>query len=384
MKQLIYIFFFLISSLGVAQVSFTATSNKNRIDVKDTLRLEFKINQYGHDFKPPNLEKFQIINGPNKLFSQKWINGEEKVGFTYEYYVKPISKGRIVIESATIKYLEEIYETKSIKIRVSDVTDLYPTDFASRLETIKLVADVTSTNVYLNEPIVLEYKMYIHDSLSIYKDNIISEPKFPDFIVEKLTFDKKIKDDTCNEKKCRSLIIGRVVIYPKKEGELIIEPLKFDLGINFKLTKIDSLKMSEYGYVQKIVSSDSITIVVNSIPVNGKPDGFYNAIGNFNLESEISKSTVGLNDEFVVNIKLKGTGNLNQILLPELPIPSGLKLIRKESNNEVMKNHIFDKYIISSSIKGEFEIPSIKFSYFDPVQKKYFNLATEKKVILVD
>jgi hypothetical protein len=102
MKNLIYIVIFLVSSLSLAQVDFTAEASRDKIAINERLRIEFKMNVDGDNFTPPNFIGFQVVAGPSQSVSQSWINGVSNMSKSYTYVLKPNKTGKLTIQQAVM------------------------------------------------------------------------------------------------------------------------------------------------------------------------------------------------------------------------------------------------------------------------------------------
>jgi hypothetical protein len=89
-----------------------------------------------------------------------------------------------------------------------------------------LIADISKTNPYVNEPITVVYKLYFSNNIGI---NNLSEvkPKYNDFGVKTLILKNWLPECL----KARIIVISylKAVLYPQKSGKLTIEPLSMDV-----------------------------------------------------------------------------------------------------------------------------------------------------------
>src|SRR6478736_3489195 len=152
-----YLLLLLISFQGLwAQVQFEAKVSKNTLGLNERLRVDFTINADGDNFTPPSFDGFRIVGGPFQQMSQQWINGRGSFSKTYSYILLPAQKGNLSIKQATIEYNDQVFKTSPIKITVTNAVEAprEPGDNSvTAEEAIHLVAEISNTNPYINEPI---------------------------------------------------------------------------------------------------------------------------------------------------------------------------------------------------------------------------------------
>ena len=159
MKRILLLLFLIAQSLS-AQVQFEAKVSKNTLGINERLRIEFNMNADGDNFVAPNFEAsgFRVIGGPSQSVSQSWINGKSSFNKSYIYILLPTQKGQLTIKQAAIEINGQIYKTSPVKINVTNAVEI-PKDpneapAVSADDNIYLVADISKSNPYLNEPIL--------------------------------------------------------------------------------------------------------------------------------------------------------------------------------------------------------------------------------------
>lgn len=122
-----------------------------------------------------------------------------------------------------------------------------------------------------------------------------------------------------------------------------------------------------------------LALVVAPFPKENRPISFNGAVGTFSLKSNlISPSEVILGDKIQMIIEITGKGNLSNIRLPNLlcqPGFSGLfSLNDLPPAGDVEENS--KRFVVELRPRSLLieEIPSIQFSYFDPIKKSYYIL----------
>ena len=119
------------------------------------------------------------------------------------------------------------------------------------------------------------------------------------------------------------------------------------------------------------------------MPLEGKPENFTGAVGDYNFNVILSKDILRANESFDLRVTVSGEGNLKLFEIPEVRTPSELEKYqpaRKENvriTGNSMTGSISETYTIVPQYKGKYKIPNASFSYFDPKKGKYFTLTSQ-------
>ncbi|MFT4801634.1 MAG: hypothetical protein ACI93N_001409 [Flavobacteriaceae bacterium] len=379
-----------------AQVSFVAKVSKKTLGINERLRVDFEMNQDGDNFVPPSFKGFNVVGGPNQSISNSWINGKRSYSKTYSYFLAPKTQGKFTINQATIEIDDQIYKTTPLNILVTAAVtkpkDGNNADYLAS-ENVHLIAEVSNENPYLNEAITVVYKLYVSNDVSITRSwQEIDTPKFEDFWSQNIVDKGKqqIFEGTFKGKPYRYVILRKAVLYPQKTGVLIIEPLTLDIPIDVQGNSRDIFGRRRMTRVNRTISAGKRTITVKPLPIEGKPDNFSGAVGDFNFNVSTNKSTLDANEALELNIRVEGTGNLKLFNLPSLNLPSSLEVYEPVRDNNVavnikgMNGFINDTYTVIPQYRGSYPIRPITFSYFDPALKSYKTVSSDEIIIQVE
>ncbi|MFY0481597.1 BatD family protein [Flavobacterium sp. PLA-1-15] len=390
-----FIFLLLISFQGlVAQVQFEAKVSKTTLGINERLRIDFSMNADGDNFTPPDFDGFRVVTGPMQQVSQQWVNGRGTFNKMYSYYLLPTQRGSVTIKQASIEINGQVYKTSPIKINVTAAVEMpkNPNDAPqiSANDAIHLVAEVSKSNPYINEPITVVYKLYFSYNVGITNWRELDKPKYNDFWSQNLDPKQlKVEEGTFNGEKVRVVILKRVVLYPQKSGRLSIEPLSMDIDL-----ELPTNRRNVFGQVlttrdNKRVSAGAKTINVRALPEAGKPAGFSGAVGKFTFRATPTKTTLKHGESLDLNVIVAGTGNLKLFDLPKPVVPTALEMydpVHTESVNTPlsgMTGNIADKYTIIPQYKGNYPIKPMSFSYFDLGTGTYKTITSPEIMIKV-
>ena len=380
------------SSLS-AQVQFETRVSKTTLGLNERLRIDFMMNVDGDNFSQPSFDGFRIIAGPSQQVSQSWVNGRSSFEKVYSYFLLPNRKGALTIKQAAIEYNGQIYKTSPVKINVTAATEQPrdPNDTQiSADDNLYLVADVSKTNPYINEPITVVYKLYFSYNIGITNWRELNKPKYNDFWSQNIDIKQLVaQEGMFKGEKYRFVVLRKTVLYPQKSGKLAIEPLSLDIDV-----QLPTNQRNMYGQVvvkegSKRVSAGSKIITVKALPELGKPEDFSGAVGNFDFKVTPTKTDLKNGESLNLVVSVTGKGNMKLFSLPKPIVPNALELYDAVHNEKVdtplsgMVGKVSDSYTIIPQYKGNYPIKPLRFSYFDLGSGKYKTLSSPEIMINV-
>ena len=383
MKKIVFVLLLSVQAI-FAQVEFEAKVSKTSLALNEKLRIDFSINGDGDNFEPPSFEGFRVYAGPYQSVNIDYINGRGSYNKSYSFFLIPTKRGKITIKPATIDVNGKIYNTNPVTVTVTEAVE-HPRDPNDNSQPVKermeealtLVAEVSKTNPYLNEPITVVYKLYFDYSVAIREYRELEKPKYNDFWSQNIEIKRPSAEETVfNGKRCLVAVLKKTVLYPQKSGKLEIEPLTLDLDIEMPAQRRffgQPLMVRD----DRRVSAGGRTINVKPLPENGKPDDFSGAVGRFNFTVTPSKTNVKSGESVDLIVSVAGSGNLKLFNLPRPVVPASLEMydpVHKENVSTQlsrMAGKISDSYTIIPQYKGKYPIQSMSFTYFDLATGKY-------------
>tara|TARA_B100001113_G_scaffold63520_1_gene48598 strand:- start:2276 stop:4039 length:1764 start_codon:yes stop_codon:yes gene_type:complete len=378
---LLVILFGFFTCIISAQVNFRANLSKNSLGINERVRVDFIIDKDGDNFTPPEFENFRIVAGPSQSIKNSWINGKRSYSKTYTYFLSPVKKGNFKIGQASIQVGDEIYKTMALNLVVTSAVDkpLNPNDPSYVADkNIHLVAEVSKTNPYLNEPISIVYKLYVSPDTGVNNWRELDAPRYADFWSKNINIKNlTVENGTYKGEPYRYVILRKTVLYPQKIGELSIEPLVLDITVQTPSNRRDFFGQIINNTVNKTVSAGKIKVQVKPLPEVGRPNNFSGAVGKFDLFVTTSKKELLLSEAFQLDLEIKGSGNFNLFAFPSINLPQSLEVYEPERSEKLTTNFkgirgsIKDQYTIVPSSAGKYSIPRISFNYFDPNDSKY-------------
>jgi len=157
-------------------------------------------------------------------------------------------------------------------------------------------------------------------------------------------------------------------IYPTYAGEIVITPA------------VVTLPDTVFQDGQELVSN-AITLQVRPVP-EGAPEGFGGAVGDFTMQATLDRQSLTLGEPFNLRLIVTGTGNVEQLPAPELPVPADWRIYpnptsyRSALQNGILVGEKTFEWLISPAQAGSQPLPEITLHYFDPTNLVYRSAST--------
>lgn len=157
-------------------------------------------------------------------------------------------------------------------------------------------------------------------------------------------------------------------LYPTYPGEITIEPA--------------SVKLPDTVFQNgEVLLSDPIMVRVRPLP-SGAPDDFGGAVGDFSMQATLDRQSFRLGEPFKLRLIVTGTGNVEQLPPPKLPLPADWRIYPNPTNyratvqNGIVVGEKTFEWLIAPAQPGSQMLPEITLHYFDPVNLAYRSAST--------
>jgi len=381
-------------------VRFTASAPSTVIMDKP-FQLVYSVNANGRDMRAPEINNFEVLAGPfeSHSSSMQYINGKSSSSTTvsYTYTLQALKTGTFTIPSASITVSGQKYTSNGVSIKVlpadantsskSQGGQAKPSVGGQAIsnDNIFIRTEVSKTNVYEQEAILVTYKLYtLVDVVQLTKAKL---PDFGGFMKQDIELNKnaQLSYENYNGKNYGSIILNQLLLYPQHSGVIEIEKGAFEVVIRIQnraqARSIFDDFFDSYTNVSKNIVAPGTKITVNALPAN-KPASFSGTVGRFSLNSSISTQQVKANEAVTLKINIAGAGNMKLIKNPDIKFPEGFEMYDPKVNNNFkttptgVSGTKTIEYLFIPRHSGDFEIPAAEFSYFDVKEKTYKTLRT--------
>lgn len=385
-----------------AELTFTASVDRTRVGLDDSLILTVSVSgkDIGGISEPqlPSLEQFEIVGSNSSSSSQfSIVNGKMTSSKTidYIYSLRPLDVGKSTIGAATLKFKGQTYRTEPIDIQVvagsvsgKSQTGQSPGIRAPQApsvpeellgEDLFVRAEFDQKKVFLNQQVTVTYALYNRTSLANVQYG--QQPTFTGFWTEemyaadRLNFQQKV----IGGKRYQVAVLKKLALFPTTSGDIEIEPMELICDIQVRSRDIFDF----WGRTKRVrIASEPATIVVQPLPLDGKPPSFTGAVGQFSLKASVDRSQVKAGEPLKLSVEIRGQGNLKTLPPLQPPALDNFKSFEPEIQEDIApaENTIGGaktyQYVLIPKEQGQYRIESFKLPYFDPARKTYHMAST--------
>lgn len=381
-------------------VRFSASA-PSAVALDKPFQLVYSINASGRDLRAPEINNFDVLAGPFQSHSSsiQIINGRQSSSESnsYTYTLQAQKTGTFTIPSASIIVGGKKYTSNGISIKVLPA-DAAPSRSQSGQsgssrggqasvsnDNLFIRTDVSKTNVYEQEAILVTYKLYtLVDVVQCNPKKMVDFNGFMKQDIDQPT-NKQFALENYKGRNYTSVVLYKFLLYPQHAGVLQLDKWNFEAVIQVKnKTAVRSIFddfFDSYTNVSKMITAPAVKIVVNALPA-GKPASFGGVVGRFNMNSTLSTDQVKANEAVTLKLNIEGSGNMKLIKNPAIKFPDGFEAYDPKvannfkSSSAGLSGNKTIEYMFIPRHSGSYEIPSAEFSYFDTQTRSYKTLRT--------
>jgi hypothetical protein len=251
---------------------------------------------------------------------------------------------------------------------------------------------VSNRDVYEQEGFLVTFKLYYLVDIGTIA------PRFPDFdgfFAQDIDLndDQRGTIENYNGRNYRTYILRQTILYPQRSGSITIGSGKVETEVRVRNQSRGSSFFddffSSYRTVKHEVESQPATINVKPLP-SGKPASFTGAVGNYTMTSEINRTELKANEAVTIKLTIRGNGNIRLLRNPEVRFPNDFEIFDPVQNNNIrvtttgVSGSRTIEYTAIPRFAGEFEIPGVNFSFFNPQTGRYETQTTEAYRLTVE
>lgn len=420
-----------------AQVAVSQEISPKQINKDEYATLKIII-QNANDIQgitAPSFKDFIVLSGPNQETGMSSVNGHVTQYAALSFILKARHPGKINIGPSSVKISGKDYKTNATELLVknavaspgsagSNAGSISPfgtidpfenarpsNDFNDYIlkkgenvadkvnRNMQLKLETNRTSCYVGEPVVAAYKLYTR----LKSDSKLSQnPSFNGFSVIDLTRPDytAYTKGKLNGREYNVYTIRKAQLYPLQPGNIELEVAELENNVQFIKDEYVSKRSNDVfgvfddfagaavppeGIVNQAVTlkSQPVTILVKPLPETNKPASFNGAVGDFSIDAHLEKNSFPANEAGKLVVRISGKGNLQLLTAPVLQWPAGIDPFDPKVSDDLDKTVVpvegtkTIEYNFSVNKEGEYSLPAITFSFFDPVSATYKTISTK-------
>ncbi|MFO7916050.1 MAG: BatD family protein [Candidatus Krumholzibacteriales bacterium] len=391
------------SPLASEQILARVTVESNEVYVGEPFLMRITIIGSTEAERPDlsGLEGFDVKfqgEANNSSHSVSIINGKVtrnvKREYIYNYQLTPVRSGVLEIPSIPVKAEDRTLQSNSVRIRVKEPEET---------EDFKLRLRLSQNECYAGEPVLLTVTWYLRKDIRSFEFTApfletekfeVEEPEVEldnrkqyfrvpvagyEFIAEK-------GRDTLAAKSYATLSFS-VAITPTEPGLFVIPEfiVACETGSSIRDRFFEDFFSEGFQSGRErsrkyVIPSNTPTLKVKSLPLEGRPEGFAGHIGRFRISAEAEPLEVNIGDPITLRVTLEGPEFLDNVTLPPISEMEGFaenfKIPEERAAGEVENGKkVFTQTIRPLSADAK-EIPPVRIVSFDTGTGKYRTVQT--------
>lgn len=406
----------------------SATVDRNALNPEDTLTLTISVqtSEQVSIGQPtlPSLQDFEVLN--------EWTTQSQQASMiatpagpqfkrvsiaSFNYMLMPKKQGDLHIGGVEVVVDGKVYMTKPIRIKVApgagvgsqprggrggsggvippdlfeDEDDLFaqllrraqPPAGGSRTLPVNpndaffIQIDTDKTEAYVGEQVTVSFYLYTR---GLIRDlDTLKYPSLKGFWKEDIEIATHLnfQSEVVNGIPYKKALLASYALFPIKEGTATIDSYR----VRCSVIAPDSMGGLGFGKAYSYTkASQPVKITVKPVPAEGRPEDFSGAVGEFQLSARVEDRVVTENQPLTLKVRFEGRGNAKLIDMPPITYPEGLELYEQQDEARFFRTGTSFKefkILLIPRREGEFTIPSISVSVFDPNQKTFVRKTTE-------
>lgn len=270
--------------------------------------------------------------------------------------------------------------------------------------------EVDKQQAYLGEQITASYKLYSRVPMKV---NISKLPSLHGFWTQDFEIPQgnaRPTEEVVDGRRYQVFLLKKSALFPQQDGRLELDAAEAEgvarvvrevkhrhpladwmdqnslfgsLMIDDPFFRSDLFTTQVFKDIPVKLRSRPIKIEVLPLPDSGRSDDFSGAVGQFTMKMELDRNQMTTDDQISLHLRIIGSGNIKLFEAPELDLPAGLVaydplvLDSITGRSTTIRGEKNIRYSIGALRPGKYEIPAMRFVYFDPQKEQYVTLNTE-------
>ena len=369
-------------------VTVSAEVDRAVVELGSFLQLVIRV-EGAQDVAPVQLPEIDGLQtryvGPSTNVSI--VNGQVLAAQAFRYNLYPTATGRYTIPAIQVMVAGQTYQTQPIPIEVVTAQTATQTGAAgdpsvSLKDKVFISLSIPKEQYYVYEKIPLTVGLYINNL--VMRDIHYPQMEHTGFTMDDFQSDQQFVKRTVGGV-VYDTVEFRTNFYPTRPGEQTLGPAQISGDIVFKNNTrsrrsggfgglFDDEFLNNFlggGYDTRTVTMESADLKVQVLPLPeaGRPDDFSGAVGVFDFTVEVSPREVKVGDPVTIRMTAAGTGNLENVRLPQWAASKDWKFY--DPQVRVEGRQVIAEQVAIPERPQVTELPAIGFSYFDTVARQY-------------
>ncbi len=362
--------------------SVSATLDHDELEVGEEAYLTVSINYAGSGRaqEPHIAENSHLTITPmGTSTSISIINGRQSKTYEYRYAIAADAAGNYTLDGITAVVDREVLRAAPLRFKV--VGQREENRESAMNNGLSLEASIDRAEVYVGEQIIYRVRFLRKTQIA---EASYDPPPLGDFISEQLGDQRNYETVVGGQRVAVTEI--KTALFPTKPGTYTIEPARIKASVLVRGQGrrggfFDDFFMNAQTKAVNIASKP-LEVVVKPLPTEGRPAGFANLVGTFEMKYNISKKRIKAKESTTLTVAIEGFGNVANLAAPTLAADLPYKIyedkpfFEKKAQDGGLYGRYIAKWALVPGAAGEYQIPEVKVPYFDTETHSYRVLHT--------
>jgi len=358
-------------SAAVGSERLSASVDRTEATLEDQIRLTLTVvDAQGAKPRLPSLPEFEV-QGTGQMNQINMVNGRTTTKSQFNYLLAPKRTGTFTIPPATVEIEGRTFQSEPITVRIVEA----PKRPQQQRRAAFVTAEVSTREPYVGQQVIYTWRFLRRVPIA---DPRLSLPELEGFVVEDLG---EVNEYQATLDGLQYQVSEfRKALFPQEEGPLTVPATSLQVRVAVENPRRRGRGVFEdfFGRTTtepRVLRTPPLELTVRPLPA--PPPGFSGLVGNFQLESRISKQELHVGESATLTYTISGQGNVQMISEPKLPEIPAFKIYDDKPTSDIKRLNTglsgaksFRKALVPV-VPGEIKVPSVSLTYFDVESGSY-------------
>ncbi len=381
------------SSLDAISLKLRTQNNSTTQPAQQAFRLVVEVSEGDRNTSNVVLDGMQQLQmiGQQRSNQIVMVNNSFSSTTTYLFTVIASTPGTITVGPAKVHHQGKEVASNTLTLTITNPSQASPTQATQSQGTLAPTLRVNKNEVVLGEPIEATFTFAVNRQVL---EAAVGQFESTDFEIKEQQKQWTQRQEIINGTN-HLVLEKKYLLTPHKEGVFDLGPLPFEAIVPAQRTRNNNGNVFDDDFFAGFFGpqQERLQMRSNGLRISVKPlptDQHVDSVGLFtSYKASLSATQAHTHEPLTLTLDLEGTGNLEQITIPKLVLPKGIKYY--ESKNETVENtagtslagkkHF--EFVLQATKPGVFTIPSQAFTFFNTTSRRVSTLRTDELSIAI-
>jgi tetratricopeptide (TPR) repeat protein len=323
----------------------------------------------------PSLAPFDILSSSPSPHVTVEPGGQGSVLAEFRYVLTTEQTGTFTVPPFEARLEQTVVRSRPLSITVRGPrADNVPSIVTrARIDTgleVNFQAIASPETVFVGQQVNYEVAVFLNENV---RDRLRRNPTFyPPDIQSMLAYDLPVSGAPPRRRvgsRCFDALVYQRALFPLIAGKFVIPPSQLVYALS---TSAGFFSREESHELQ----TENVHVIAVEPPAESRPDDWSGAVGNLHLRARVDTNVVRVGDPLLLTVQVAGAGNVKLFPRPDVQVPwasvvRGDERVHVDSSSSRINGSKEFDWVLTPRIAGELDIPPIRYSYFNPDQRRY-------------